>query len=120
MHRLMPALRSCFRCTARPWIGSPKVLARRPLTSSSQELPSEPLTPDVLEEPDAFDDLEPESMGEEGGETPRSYRTFMAKVGFQYRFARPQNWLGQKVVKRPRRCPFVHLDSFFCLLSPFP
>jgi hypothetical protein len=95
--RLAPAFRSCFRFTVRPWISSSPALACRPLSSSSQGLPSETLTADVIEENAIFD--EPDSTGEEGGETPRSYRTFMNTIGYQYRFARPQNWLGQNVVK---------------------
>lgn len=89
MHCLAPTLRSCFHCVVRPWISSPTVLTRRPYSLSSQG-------PNA--EVDVIDDLQPESMGGEGNEKPRSYRQFMDKLGYQYRFARPQNWLGRNVV----------------------
>ena len=119
MHRLAPAFRTCFRCAARPWVISPRVLARRPLTSSSQGLPGETFTADLIEEPDVIGDFETGSMGDEGSETPRSYRAFMDKIGSEYRFARPQKWLSRNAVK----CLIVllfNVDSFPCLLSPSP
>lgn len=104
MHRLAPASRSGFRYAVRPWTSSSIFLVHRALTSSSQGLPSDTLAADVpasatISEPDPVGEFEPESV-EEGDETPRSYRGFLEKIGFQYRFASPQNWLGQRVVKR--------------------
>src|SRR5258705_158727 len=110
MHRLAPTFRSCFRCAIRPWISSSTVLTRRAGTLSGQGRPTE--TADVIEEPDGIADLEPESMGEEDSETPRSYQTFMNKIGYQYRFASPQNWLGRNVVNRLVVFFFSYVDSF--------
>ena len=115
MHRLASAFRSGFCCAVRPRISSSIFLARRAL---SQELSSETLAADVIPEPDPVDEFEQESI-EEGDETPRSYRAFLEKIGFQYRFASPQNWLGQRVVKRLRHV-VLHVDSFLSALPHEP
>ncbi|KAF8167492.1 eukaryotic mitochondrial regulator protein-domain-containing protein [Crassisporium funariophilum] len=37
------------------------------------------------------------SQGQSKGTGPQTYRQFLEKIGFQYKHAEPQNWLGDKV-----------------------
>jgi hypothetical protein len=80
------------------------VLARR-FASSGEVLSGETSSDNVIEEEGVIDNIQPELIGEEGGETPRSYRQFMDTIGYQYRFATPRNWLG-------RNGPFPMNPSF--------
>lgn len=111
MHRLAPTFRSSIHCVVRPWASSSTVLARR-FASSGEVLSGETSSDNVIEEEGVIDNIQPELIGEEGGETPRSYRQFMDTIGYQYRFATPRNWLGRNGVK-----PLVFSVSFALIQS---
>lgn len=95
-HYLAAVLRQGFSFPARFVTSFPSTIFRRSIAASTSRQASET---DAAQGFDVSDNLVTEPMAEEGSETPRSYRQFLQQIGYQYRDARPRNWLGGVVVK---------------------
>jgi hypothetical protein len=81
--RLAPAFKSCLFSVSRPITSS---VPRRAESSS-------PTTLDTTLNDEEQDMLTRRDSG------PASYKQFLEEIGYRYKFASPQLWLGDKVVE---------------------
>ena len=108
--RLASTFKSCVFSVARPVASASNVMQHRGLISSAPrraELPSSPTSDvgeqasnDSVDEDMDLSDLMTEQRGNDTG--PASYRQFLEEIGYKYKFASPQRWLGNRIVE------FVH------------
>lgn len=87
--RLAPAFRSCLFSISRPFTSS--VLRRAELSS--------PTTLDAREQAPNEEEEDYQDMLTQRDSGPASYRQFLEDIGYKYKFASPQLWLGNKVVE---------------------
>lgn len=86
--RLVPAFKSCLFSVSRPITSS---VPRRVESSSPTALDTEE------EDPLASDDFQDTMSERDSG--PASYKQFLEDIGYKYKYASPQLWLGNKVVE---------------------
>ncbi|PPQ79885.1 hypothetical protein CVT25_002941 [Psilocybe cyanescens] len=103
----LSSFRPCLRLVSRPVASTSRIFQLR-YNSTITSLPSND-TSDAAEnsasaplsdaeDGDAFSEFEEmnEEGGSEGEKGPKTYREFMQKIGGQYQYASPQNWLAPK------------------------
>ena len=104
--RLVPTLKSCLLSGARPVASTSNVVQRRGLVSSvprrAEPSPVTPVEGEGGEEQVSNNDMDTNlsNLMTQGDETgPASYRQFLEEIGYKYKFASPQQWLGNEVVE---------------------
>lgn len=118
--RLAPTFKSCLLAMSRPVASTSNVIQRRGLISSTTVMDAgEQVSNSTTDEDDQFGNIMNQQQGNDG---PSSYRQFLEEIGYKYKFASPQKWLGNEVVEFvyqfPHRWQNTH-TLFFFYYSPF-
>ena len=94
--RLASAFKSCLFSISRPITSS---IPRRTESSSPTTLDTGELTLDIGEQAANDEEGDFQNMVTQRDSGPASYRQFLEEIGYKYKFASPQLWLGDKVVE---------------------